>query len=145
MAILRCTFEMRKRDSKRQAERYGRGSNEQCIASKSPFSRFLMVDLLRRLDECSRSSDKERPSNVSEATVREWLDIWYGLLAEPSIPRFNEPDDMAGVLADLRRFPDRLANAFAPLPCGDELLARVKLCIDAAQHHDGIGPGAVNP
>jgi hypothetical protein len=29
-------------------------SNEQSIASKSPISRFLMVVLPRRLDECSR-------------------------------------------------------------------------------------------
>lgn len=48
---------------------------------------------------------------MAEATVRKWLDIWYGLLAEPSIPPFNEPDDMAGVLADLRRYPDRLFQA----------------------------------
>ena len=75
---------------------------------------------------------------MAEATVREWLDIWYGLLADSSVPLFNEPADMAGVLADLRRYPDRLANAFAPLPCGNELLARVKVCIDAEQYHDGI-------
>jgi hypothetical protein len=75
---------------------------------------------------------------MAEAAVREWLDLWYGLLAEPSIPPFNEPDDMAGVLADLRRYPDRLVDAFAPLPCGDELLDRVKLCIDAAQNHHGM-------
>ena len=75
---------------------------------------------------------------MAEASVREWLDIWYGLLGDPSIPPFNGPDDMAGVLADLRRHPGGLANAFAPLPCGDELLARVKLCIDAEQCHDGM-------
>ncbi len=75
---------------------------------------------------------------MTEATVREWLDIWYGLLAETSIPPFKEPADMTGVLADLRRYPDRLAKAFAPLPCGNELLTRVKLCVDAAQHHDGM-------
>jgi hypothetical protein len=75
---------------------------------------------------------------MAETTIREWLDIWYGLLADPSIPPFNEPDDMAGVLVDLRRYPDRLARAFAPLPSANELLARVKLCIDAAQHHDGM-------
>ncbi len=75
---------------------------------------------------------------MAEATVREWLDLWHGLLGDPSIPQFNKPDEMAGVLADLRRYPDRLANAFAPLPCGDELLSRVKLCIDAEMHHDGI-------
>ncbi len=75
---------------------------------------------------------------MAEANVREWLDIWYELLADSSVPLFNEPADMAGVLADLRRYPDRLASAFAPLPCGNELLARVKLCIDAEQHYDGI-------
>jgi hypothetical protein len=75
---------------------------------------------------------------MAEATVREWLDLWHGLLGDPSTPPFNKPDDMAGVLADLRRYPDRLANAFTPLPCGDELLSRVQLCIDAEKHHDGI-------
>lgn len=75
---------------------------------------------------------------MAEATVREWLDLWHELLGDDSIPRFNEPDDMAGVLADLRRDPDRLASAFAPLPCGDELLSRVKLCIGAEKDHDGI-------
>ncbi|MGY8771689.1 MAG: hypothetical protein ACKVH8_25000 [Pirellulales bacterium] len=45
---------------------------------------------------------------------------------------------MAGVLADLRRDPDRLVKAFAPLPCGDSLLTRVELCVDAERLHDGI-------
>lgn len=70
--------------------------------------------------------------------IREWLDLWHKLLAEPSIPPFQELEEMAGVLADLRRSPDRLAEAFAPLPRGDELLARLKLCIDAERNHDGI-------
>lgn len=71
-------------------------------------------------------------------TVRGWLDLWHGLLHQPSIPPFKEPDDMAGVLADFRRDPDRMAKAFAPLPRGDELLTRVQLCIDAEQNHDGL-------
>jgi hypothetical protein len=75
---------------------------------------------------------------MAEATVRKWLDLWHQLLGNLSIPPFTEPDDMAGVLADLRRYPDRLDTAFAPLPCGDKLLSRVKLCIDAEKNHDGI-------
>lgn len=75
---------------------------------------------------------------MNESTLREWLDLWHGLLSDPAIPPFNDPDDMAGVLADLRHHPDRLANAFAPLPCGDELLSRIKLCIDAEKQHYGI-------
>ena len=70
--------------------------------------------------------------------VREWLDLWHKLLDDPSIPPFEDRDEMAGVLADLRRSPDRLAEAFAPLPQGDELLTRVKLCVDAERNHDGI-------
>jgi len=83
---------------------------------------------------------------MAAATVREWLDLWHGLLGDPAIPPFNEPDDLAGVLADLRHYPDRLAKAFAPLPCGNELLSRVKFCIDAEKHDDGIYlvPGALD-
>ena len=82
--------------------------------------------------------ENESAGNMAEESVREWLALWHRLLDEPDLPPFNEPDDMAGVLADLRRYPDRLASAFAPLPCGDELLARVTRCIDAAKQHDGI-------
>jgi hypothetical protein len=69
---------------------------------------------------------------------REWLDIWHQLLADPSIPPFQDPEDMVGILADLRRNPDRLAKAFAPLPRGQELLARVLRCVGAEQTHDGV-------
>lgn len=75
---------------------------------------------------------------MSKEPIREWLDLWHKLLDEPSIPPFQDPDEMAGVLSDLRRSPDRLDMAFAPLPRGDELLTRVKLCIDAERNHDGI-------
>ena len=70
--------------------------------------------------------------------IREWLDLWHKLLDDPSLPPFEDPDEMAGVLADLRRSPDRLAKAFAPLPQGNQLLTRVKLCVDAERNHDGI-------
>jgi hypothetical protein len=70
--------------------------------------------------------------------IRLWLDIWHQLLADPSIPPFQDPEDMVGVLADLRRNPDRLAKAFAPLPRGQELLTRVLLCVGAEQNHDGV-------
>lgn len=75
---------------------------------------------------------------MSKESIREWLDLWHKLLGDPSIPPFEDPEEMAGVLADLRRSSDRLAQAFAPLPQGSEILARVKRCIDAEQNHDGI-------
>ncbi len=74
---------------------------------------------------------------MSEEPTREWLDTWHALLSDPSVPAFQDPEDMAGVLADLRRTPDRLAQAFAPLPCGNEVLSRIMRCIDAEQNHDG--------
>ncbi len=70
--------------------------------------------------------------------TRDWLDIWHKLLDDPAIPPFDAPDEMAGVLADLRHDPDRLLQAFAPLPRGDELLARVKICIGAQENQRGV-------
>ncbi len=75
---------------------------------------------------------------MAESSIQDWLDLWHRLLDQPTIPLFKSPDDMAGVLADLRRHPDRLAEAFAPLPCGDEVLARVKFCIESERHHEGM-------
>lgn len=75
---------------------------------------------------------------MSEESIREWLNLWHKLLNDPSIPPFGDPEEMAGVLADLRRSPDRLAEALAPLPQGTELLTRAKRCIDAEQNHEGI-------
>ncbi len=75
---------------------------------------------------------------MSNAPIKEWLELWHSLLNEPSIPPFKEPDDMAGVLADFRRDPECLAKAFKPLPHGEALLNRVKRCIDAESQHNGI-------
>lgn len=70
--------------------------------------------------------------------TRSWLDHWYQLLGDPSLPAFDGPDDMAGVLADLRRDPARLAEAFAPLPQADALLQRVRYCVAAESDHGGV-------
>jgi|GEM_PF-6121126 len=66
---------------------------------------------------------------MTNASIRQWLDLWHSLLDDPSIAPFHDPDDMAGVLADLRKRPDKLAAAFKPLPHGEALLARVERCI----------------
>ncbi|WP_417387135.1 hypothetical protein [Gimesia sp.] len=73
-----------------------------------------------------------------ESTIRAWLDLWHELLDDPAIPPFQDPEEMAGVLADFRRDPERLAKAFTPLPLGDELLDRVRLCIETERNHAGI-------
>lgn len=92
-----------------------------------------------QVDQTIRGSQTESINqHMSNSLIREWLDLWYELLEEPSVRRFKTPNDMAGVLADLRRDPDRLARAFAPLPCGDALLTRVKRCIDAEKQHDSL-------
>lgn len=77
-------------------------------------------------------------TDSAETLMRPWLDLWHELLGDPTIPRFSEPDDMVGVLADLRRDPQRLKQAFAPLPRGQELLRRVRRCIDAEADHGGV-------
>ncbi len=78
-----------------------------------------------------------RSSDMSKDPTREWLDLWHELLDDPNIPPFQGPEDMVGVLADLRRSPERLAKAFALLPRGNELLTRVKQCVDAESNHEG--------
>lgn len=70
--------------------------------------------------------------------IKEWLDHWYKLLGDQSIPPFSDPYDMAGVLADFRRRPEVLEMAFSPLPCSEELLARVMRCIEAETDCSGI-------
>ncbi len=79
-----------------------------------------------------------KSSDMSKDPIREWLDLWHQLLDDPSIPPFQDPEELIGVLADLRRKPDHLAKAFAPVPRGNELLKRVKLCVDAEPNHEGV-------
>ncbi len=70
--------------------------------------------------------------------ISEWLDLWHKLLDDPSIPPFKEPDDMAGVLADFRHNREVLTKAFNPLPSGEELLRRIKRCMEAESQAQGI-------
>ncbi len=53
---------------------------------------------------------------MSKGKTDEWLKLWHQLLDDPSMQPFKEPRDMAGVLADFRHDPERLAKAFGPLP-----------------------------
>ena len=75
---------------------------------------------------------------MSNGKIKEWLNLWHRLLDDPSIQPFNEPRDLAGVLADFRRDPERLAKAFESLPHGEALLSRVKRCIGTERQHEGV-------
>lgn len=73
---------------------------------------------------------------MANGKMNEWLRLWHRLLDDPSIEPFKEPGDMAGVLADWRHDPERLAKAFEPLPHGDEILSRLKRCIGTEAKED---------
>lgn len=73
---------------------------------------------------------------MTQSSTRKWLNLWHCLLDDPAIPPFKKPDEMAGVLADLRCDRERLAKAFQPLPCGEEILTRLQFCIGAEPDHE---------
>ncbi|MCM8529144.1 MAG: hypothetical protein NE327_21660 [Lentisphaeraceae bacterium] len=75
---------------------------------------------------------------MNTSNINQWLELWHKLLNEPSIPPFENPDDMAGILADFRHNAEILSQAFKPLPSGEELLKRVKRCMDAESKAQGI-------
>lgn len=76
--------------------------------------------------------------DVDRALLAEWLGHWHALLNDPDIPPFREVESLAGVLADLRHDPDRLARASEPFPRGDEVLQRVCRCVEAQKGSDTL-------
>lgn len=76
--------------------------------------------------------------STQASLMRRWLDHWHHVLDAPGVPRFEEPNDMAGVLADLRRHPPALDEAFAPLPKGNDILQRIRHCVSSETDHSGM-------
>ena len=75
---------------------------------------------------------------MSTPNITKWLELWHKLLDDPSIPPFEDPYDMAGVLADFRCNPEILSQAFKPLPAGEEILKRVKRSMETESEAKGI-------
>ncbi|MEM1416831.1 MAG: hypothetical protein AAGH15_18180 [Myxococcota bacterium] len=67
-------------------------------------------------------------------TLHHWLEHWHGIL-EPGFA-FQEPEDLRGVLNDVRWEDPTLEALFAPLPAGEAVLARVRACRDCQARED---------